>query len=104
MAQLDLFRVPPRRWNMGRMIGPKPPLKPKHIWAIRHHLKTSGRVRDLALFNCAIDAKLRGCDLVKLKVSDIAPGGVLRDRAPSSSRRPDAQCRSRSPNRRARRC
>src|ERR1700751_496272 len=81
MAQLDLFRLPPRPWNTGRMIGPKPPLKPKHIWAIRHHLKTSGRVRDLALFNCAIDAKLRGCDLVKLKVSDIAPGGVLRDRA-----------------------
>ena len=81
MAQLDLFRIPPRPWNTGRMIGPKPPLKPKHIWAIRHHLKTADRVRDLALFNCAIDAKLRGCDLVKLKVSDIAPGGALRDRA-----------------------
>lgn len=81
MAQLDLFRVPPRPWNCGRMIGPKPPLKPKHIWAIRHHLKTTRRVRDLAIFNCAIDAKLRGCDLVKLRVSDVAPGGVLRDRA-----------------------
>jgi len=81
MGQPDLFRIPPRPWNTGRMIGPKPPLKPKHIWAIRHHLKTAGRVRDLALFNCAIDAKLRGCDLVKLKVSDIAPGGALRDRA-----------------------
>jgi integrase len=63
------------------MIGPKPPLKPKHIWAIRHQLRTAGRARDLALFNCAIDAKLRGCDLVKLEVSDIAPGGVLRERA-----------------------
>jgi len=81
MAQLDLFRVPPRPWNTGRMIGPKPPLKPKHIWAIRHQLRTARRVRDLAMFNCAIDAKLRGCDLVKLKVSDIAPGGGLRDRA-----------------------
>ncbi len=81
MPQLDFFRGPPRPWNTGRMIGPKPPLKPKHIWAIRHHLKTARRVRDLALFNCAIDAKLRGCDLVKLKVSDIAPGGALRDRA-----------------------
>jgi integrase len=81
MPQLDFFRGPPRPWNTGRMIGPKPPLKPKHIWAIRHHLKTARRVRDLALFNCAIDAKLRGCDLVKLKVSDIAPGGSLRDRA-----------------------
>lgn len=81
MAQLDLFRVPPRPWNSGRMIGPKPPLKPKHIWAIRHQLKSNTRVRDLALFNCAIDAKLRGCDLVKLRVSDVAPGGTLRDRA-----------------------
>jgi integrase len=81
MPQLDFFRGQPRPWNTGRMIGPKPPLKPKHIWAIRHHLKTARRVRDLALFNCAIDAKLRGCDLVKLKVSDIAPGGTLRDRA-----------------------
>jgi integrase len=44
-------------------------------------LKATGRVRDLALFNCAIDAKLRGCDLVKLRVSDVAPGGLLRDRA-----------------------
>lgn len=81
MAQLDFFRTPPRPWNTGRIIGPKPPLKPKHIWAIRHHLKTEGRVRDLALFNCAIDAKLRGCDLVKLKVSDVAPGGQLRERS-----------------------
>jgi integrase len=63
------------------MIGPKPPLKPKHILDIRHHLKSANRVRDLALFNCAIDAKLRGCDLVGLKVSNVAPGGALRDRA-----------------------
>jgi integrase len=81
MAQLDLFRIPLRPWNTGRLVGPKPPLKPKHVWAIRHQLKSKGRVRDLALFNCAIDAKLRGCDLVKLRVSDIAPGGKLRDRA-----------------------
>ena len=81
MALLDLFRVPPCPWNTGRMIGPKPALKPKQIWAIRHHLKTAKHLRDLALFNCAINAKLRGCDLVKLKVSDIAPGGALRDRA-----------------------
>jgi integrase len=79
MAHLDLrIRQP---WNRGRIIGPKPPLKPKHIWAIRQQLKTAGEVRDLALFNCAIDAKLRGCDLVKLRVSDVAPGGVLRTRA-----------------------
>jgi integrase len=68
-------------WNAGRIIGPKPPLKPKHIWAIRQQLKNHGRTRDLALFNCAIDAKLRGCDLVRLRVSDVAPGGGLRARA-----------------------
>jgi integrase len=63
------------------LIGPKPPLKPKHIWAIRQQLKNARRARDLALFNCAIDAKLRGCDLVRLRVSDVAPGGSLRARA-----------------------
>ena len=81
MAQLDLFRLPRKPWNSGRMIGPKPPFKPKHVWAIRQQLKTAGRVRDLALFDCGIDAKLRGCDLVKLRVSDVAPGGSLRQRA-----------------------
>jgi integrase len=58
-------------WNHGQIIGPKPPLKPKHIWAIRTRLWHDGRVRDLAMFNIAIDSKLRGCDLVKLRVSDI---------------------------------
>ena len=81
MAQLDLFRVPPPPWNIGRIVGATPPFKPKHIWAIRHHLKTGRRVRDLALFNCAIDAKLRAGDLVTLRVSDVMPGGSFRDRA-----------------------
>jgi integrase len=81
MAQLDLFRPTAKPWNTGRIIGPKPPLKPKHVWAIRQQLKTARRIRDLALFDCAIDAKLRGCDLVKLKVSDVAPRGSLRERA-----------------------
>ncbi len=67
--------------DTGRIIGAKPPFKPKHVWAIRQQLKTAGRVRDLALFDCGIDAKLRGCDLVKLRVSDVAPGGSLRQRA-----------------------
>jgi hypothetical protein len=74
-----------RAWNHGRLIGPKPPLKPRHIWAIRQQLKNADKVRDLALFNCAIDAKLRGCDLVKLRVSDIAPGGALRQPGHRSS-------------------
>src|SRR5579859_3616095 len=81
MAQLDLFRSPRRPWNSGRIIGPKPPLKPKHVWAIHQPLKNAGRTRDLALFDCGIDAKLRGCDLVRLRVSDVAPGGSLRRRA-----------------------
>jgi integrase len=81
MAQIDLFRMPKRPWNSGRIIGAKPPLKPQHIWGIRQQLRTAGKVRDLALFNCALDAKLRGCDLVKLRVSDVAPGGIMRDRA-----------------------
>ena len=81
MTQRDLFRPTPRPWNRGRIVGPKPPFKAKHVWAIRQQLKVAGRVRDLALFDCGIDAKLRGCDLVKLRVSDVAPGGALRQRA-----------------------
>lgn len=81
MRQPDLFQTPKKPWNAGRIIGPKAPLKPKHIWAIRQQLKANGRCRDLAMFNCAIDAKLRACDLVRLTVSDVAPGGVLRTRS-----------------------
>lgn len=81
MAQRDLFKTPYKPWNSGRIIGPKPPLKPKHVWAIRQQLKNAGRIRDLALFDCAIDSKLRGCDIVKLRVSDLAPGGAVRQRA-----------------------
>src|SRR3569832_1525632 len=79
--QRDLFRPNPRPWNVGRIIGPKAPIKPKHVWAIRQQLRTAKRVRELAQFNCAIAAKLRGCDEVKLRVSDAAPGGVLRQRS-----------------------
>ena len=68
-------------WNRGRIIGPKPPLKPKHIWAIRTRLQHDGQVRDLAMFNVAIDSKLRGCDLVKLRVADIHLGDSVRLRA-----------------------
>jgi integrase len=68
-------------WNHGQIIGPKPPLKPKHIWAIRTRLRHDGRVRDLAMFNIAIDSKLRGCDLVKLRVSDIYLGDSVRLRS-----------------------
>lgn len=68
-------------WNSGLMVGPKPPLKPKDIWAIRAQLRHQHRVRDLALFNLAIDSKLRGCDLVHLRVTDVVLAGSIRPRA-----------------------
>lgn len=57
-------------WNKGRIVGQKRPLLPKHVWAVRVRLEIANNHRDLALFNLAIDSKLRGCDLVKLKVAD----------------------------------
>ena len=68
-------------WNKGKMIGQKTPLKLKEIWAIRFRLQESGRPRELALFNLAIDSKLRGCDLVRLRVHDIAQDGRVLSRA-----------------------
>ena len=68
-------------WNKGRLIGQKRPLKPKEVWAIRVRLQLEDRKRDLALFNLAIDSKLRGCDLVALQVEDVCVGGRARDRA-----------------------
>lgn len=68
-------------WNKGQLIGQKPPLRPKHVWAIRTRLQMDGNTRDLALFNLAIDSKLRGCDLVKLDIKDIAPNGYVAERA-----------------------
>src|SRR6516165_3870459 len=75
---------PPRRrepWNKGRLIGQKRPLKPKDVWTIRVRLQLEGRKRDLAMFNLAVDSKLRGCDLVRLKIDDVSTGGRVRDRA-----------------------
>jgi integrase len=68
-------------WNKGKLIGQKPPLQPKHVWAIRTRLQLAQRTRDLALFNLAIDSKLRGCDVVSLRVEDVAPHGYAIDRA-----------------------
>ena len=75
--------APPRSppWNKDKLVGPKPPLKVSHVWSIRTKMKIDGRTRDLALFNLAIDSKLRGCDLVALGVDDIAPHGRTVDRA-----------------------
>jgi site-specific recombinase XerC len=68
-------------WNKGRIIGHKRPLLPRHVWAIRVRLEIADRVRDLALFNTAIDSKLRGCDLVKLKVADVYAASRVKERA-----------------------
>jgi len=75
---------PPRRrdpWNKAHLIGQKRPLKPKDVWTIRVRLQLESRKRDLAMFNLAIDSKLRGCDLVRLKIDDVSAGGRVRDRA-----------------------
>ena len=68
-------------WNKGKLVGQKPPLKLKEVWAIRIRLEIANRVRDLALFNLAIDSKLRSCDLVKLRVRDVAHGNSIAKRA-----------------------
>jgi integrase len=71
-------RVP---WNKGKLTGAKPPLRSKHVWSIRTKLQIEGRTRDLAMFNLAIDSKLRGCDVVAIRVEDVAAGGYTADRA-----------------------
>lgn len=70
-----------RPWNAGRKLGAKRALKPQQVWAVRFCLDSAGRVRDRALFDLAIDSKLRGCDIVKLKISDLVSGGSVRTRA-----------------------
>lgn len=64
----------------GKLTAAKPTLRPKHVWSIRTKLQIEGRIRDLAMFNLAIDSKLRGCDVVALRVEDVAAGGYTTDR------------------------
>ncbi|MBB05877.1 MAG: integrase [Pseudooceanicola sp.] len=68
-------------WNKGRTVGQKRPLQPKHVWAIRVRLELAENHRDLALFNFAIDSKLLGCDLVKMKAVDVMASGQIKERA-----------------------
>jgi integrase len=70
-----------RPWNAGNMVGAKRPLKPRDVWAIRSFLDEHRRLRDRALFDLVIDSKLRGCDIVKMKVGDMIAGGAIRNRA-----------------------
>jgi integrase len=80
---VNATRVSHRRvpWNKGKLTGAKPPLRPKHVWAIRTKLQIEDRTRDLAMFNLAIDSKLRGCDVVAIRVEDVAAGGYTAVRA-----------------------
>ena len=80
-ANLPAIRACRPARNKGRIVGQKRPLQPKHVWAIRIRLEVAGRPRDLALFNLAIDSKLRGCDLVRLKVADVYAAGQVKHRA-----------------------
>lgn len=68
-------------WNKGKLIGQKSPLKLEEIWGIRTRLEMANKPRDLALFNLALDSKLRGCDLVALRVSDVSQGGKVHSRS-----------------------
>ena len=82
MPRVQLPAVTPKRraWNKGRLVGQKRPLLPKQVWAIRARLELAGNLRDLALFNVAIDSKLRGCDLVSRQVIDLLRDDRIRER------------------------
>lgn len=81
ISSLPMVIPSKRAWNRGRIIGQKRPLLPTHVWAIRVRLEIANAARDLALFNMAIDSKLRGCDLVCLKVADVYATGSVKERA-----------------------
>src|SRR5690242_10461097 len=80
-SQYDLASQGRPAWNAGKTVGTKRPLTQKQIWAIRFFLDREGRLRDRALFDLAIDSKLRGCDLVKIKIGDLVAGDEVRTRA-----------------------
>ncbi|CUK20289.1 site-specific tyrosine recombinase XerC [Ruegeria denitrificans] len=93
MPRVQLPAVTPKRraWNKGRIVGQKRSLLPKQVWAIRARLEMARNLRDLLLFNVAIDSKLRGCDLVKMSVSDLVRDDRVRERVSviqSKTRRP----------------
>jgi integrase len=81
MSGIELTTSPRQPWNKGKLVGAKPPLRQGYVWSIRTRLQLGGRIRDLALFNLAIDSKLRGCDIVAVRVDDVAPKGYAVDRA-----------------------
>ena len=87
MTHALIFKPKKEAWNKGMIVGPKPPFKLKEVWAIRVRLQISGDVRNLALFNLAIDSKLRACDLVCLRVSDLTQGYNVVRRATTMQRK-----------------
>jgi hypothetical protein len=76
-------------WNKGKLLGSKPPLQTKQVWAIRTKLQVEQRLRDLAMFNLAIDSKLRGCDLVRLRLRTLLRTDLPWSGQPSASGKPD---------------
>ncbi|WP_419904922.1 tyrosine-type recombinase/integrase [Kiloniella sp.] len=78
LSQKSIRSIP---WNKGKLVGQKPPLKVQEVWSIRIRLQIANRIRDLALFNLAVDSKLRSCDLVKLKVYNVTQGSTIMTRA-----------------------
>lgn len=81
MSEFDPAARERRAWNAGRKVGAKRALKPRQVWAVRFFLDQHRRVRDRALFDLAIDSKLRGCDVVKIRIGDLVIGGQIRTRA-----------------------
>ena len=81
MENLNQSRTSLEPWDKGKLVGQKAPLRLRDIWAVRIRLQLRGAIRDLALFNLVIDSKLRACDLVKLRVRDIAHGDCVARRA-----------------------
>ncbi len=80
-SRFDPVTQPRAAWNAGKKVGAKRPLKPRQVWAIRFFLDRERRLRDRALFDLAIDSKLRGCDLVKIKIGTLVSGPEIRKRA-----------------------
>ena len=81
MSECDPVAHGRTAWNVGRRVGAKRALKPRQVWAIRFYLDQHQRLRDRALFDLAVDSKLRGCDVVRIKIGDLVTGGQVRSRA-----------------------
>ena len=81
MSQYDPGSQERRAWNAGRKVGAKRALKPRQVWAVRFFLDQHRRVGDRALFDLAIDSKLRGCDIVRIKIGELVSGSQIRTRA-----------------------